>query len=126
MAERADWQAALGILRPLEVVLQAAEARGGCQEALQTAFEGAYEAVRVLATEAPARCGLTRVHGVLVEFTALPLVARDDGTLVDNGTYVSLEHQQYEVTDEQAAVLATRLSARLSTTSMSGDIFDSA
>ena len=113
MTEKLNWQAALEILRPLEVVLYAAEARGNCRDALQHAYNSASEAVTMLAGEAPAACGLTAVHSVWIELTALPLVARDDGTLVDSGAYVSLEHRQYEVTDEEAAALATRLACQL-------------
>jgi len=53
--------------------------------------------------------------------TALPLVARDDGTLVDGGVFVSLEHQQCEVTEEEAAVMAARLASQLGMTSGWGD-----
>lgn len=126
MTERADWQAALEILRPLEVILYAAEASGDCREALQYAYRSASEAVTMLAGEAPAPCGLTTVHGVWVELTALPLVARDDGTLIDGGAYVSLEHQQYEVTDEEAAVLAARLAGQLGMTGGWGEALGAA
>jgi len=112
MTEEADWQAALEILKPLEVILYAAEARGDYREALQCAYRSASEAVTIIAGEAPAACGLNTVHGVWIELTALPLVARDDGTLVDRGAYVSLEHQQYAVTDEEAAALASRLAGQ--------------
>lgn len=127
MAERANWQAALEILRPLEVILYAAEARGDCREALQCAFKNASEAVTVLAgKEAPAPCGLTTVHGVWVELTALPLIAREDGTLVDGGAYVSLEHQQVEVTDEEAAALAARLAGQLGPAGGWGEVLNTA
>lgn len=121
MTEKADWQAALEILRPLEVILYAAEARGDCREALQYAYQRASEAITMLSGEAPAACGLTTVHGVWVELTALPLIARDDGTLIDGGAYVSLAHQQVEVTDEEAAVLAARLAGQLGMTGGLGD-----
>lgn len=122
MTETANWQAALEILRPLEAILYAAEARGNCREALRRAFDNASEAVTALAGEAPAPGGRTTVHGVWVELTALPLVAQDDGTLVDGGAYVSLEHQQIEVADEEAAALATRLAGQLSLTGGWSDV----
>jgi len=126
MTGKADWQTALEILRPLEVVLYAAEARDDCREALQYAYKSASEAVTVLAGGTAGACGLTTVHGVWVELTALPLVARDDGTLVDGGAYVSLEHQQYEVTDEEAAALASRLAGQLGVTGKWGDVLSTA
>ena len=61
MAKRADWQAAIEILRPLEAILCAAEARGNRREALQRAYEGASQAVKALAAEAPS--GLRYDHG---------------------------------------------------------------
>jgi hypothetical protein len=126
MAKGADWQAAIEILRPLEAILWAAEARGNRREALQCAFKGASQAVNALAEEAPGAFGLTTVHDVWVELTALPLVARNDGTLIDTGTYVSLEHRQYEVTDQEAAALAARLADRLGSNNGDVEILDSA
>jgi hypothetical protein len=126
MAKGADWQAAIEILRPLEAILWAAEARGNRRAALQCAFKGASQAVNALTEEAPGAFGLTTVHDVWVELTALPLVARNDGTLIDNGTYVSLEHRQYEVTDQEAAALAARLADRLGSNNGDVEILDSA
>ena len=113
MTETPGWQTALEMLSPLEVILYAAEARGDRRVALQYAYEGAAEAVRVLAAEAPHEESLTAVHGVWVALTALPLVAQGDGTLVESGTHVSLEYRRYQVTDDEVAAITVELADKL-------------
>lgn len=86
------WQEALARLGPLEARLDAALASGDVESALRLAFEGAQEAVAMVAN-AGAGPDVARWHRVYVEMTPLPLDAFEDGTLAENGTYVNLEYQ---------------------------------
>ena len=73
------------------------------------AFDGATQTVEALAPEPVRTTDLTTVHAVWVELTPLPLAAQSDGTLVDGGTYVSLEYQRYDLTDDETVALTEQM-----------------
>jgi hypothetical protein len=88
----AGWQVALDTLRSLEARLDVALAAGDVGSAMQMAYDGAREAVALVAEAGPETVA-GRWHKIYVELTPLPLDALEDGTLAENGTHVSLEYQ---------------------------------
>jgi hypothetical protein len=101
MEEREGWQDALAVLGPLDSEIERALAAGDVTAAVRLAFCGAARAAALVSDGHPAE-GMASMHGVYVELTRAPLSASDDGTLVENGAYVSLAYRHWDVAPEQA------------------------
>lgn len=93
MAGESGWEQALKRLEPLDAQLDAALAEGDAQAALRLAFDGASDAVSLLADPSAG----PGVHRVYVEFTPLPLVVHADGTMGEQRTCVNLMYQRWDV-----------------------------
>ncbi len=109
MTDAHDWQSALDMLSPLEAQIDAALAVGNVESAMAIAFGGASRAVALVAGPSSAEetaHGTAKVHGVVVELTPLPLDTYEDGTLSENGAYVSLTYQSWAMTPAQAERMA--------------------
>jgi hypothetical protein len=99
------WQDALQALGPLEVQIDAALAAGDVASAVGLAYGGASQAAALVAE--PAMCeDSATVHGVLVELAPLPLDTFDDGTLAENGAYVTLTYRSWNITQAEAERMA--------------------
>lgn len=104
MADGENWQTALDMLSPFEAQIDAALAAGNVESAMGMAFAAASQAVGLVS--GPASAATARVHGVMVELAPLPLDTFDDGTLAENGAYVSLTYQSWDISPGQAERMA--------------------
>lgn len=101
MERREGWQDALAVLGPLDGEIERALAAGDVTAAVRLAFSGAAQAAALVSGGHSVE-GMASMHGVYVELTRAPLSASGDGTLVENGAYVSLAYRHWDVAPEQA------------------------
>lgn len=105
MANTERWQDALQALGPLEAQIDAALAAGDVTSAVGLAYGGATRVASLVGEPAAGEDRAT-VHGVLVELAPLPLDTFADGTLAENGAYVTLTYQSWNITTAEAERLA--------------------
>lgn len=104
MVNTEGWQTALEVLRPLEARLDAVLSAGDVAAATRLAFSAASQAATLVAE--PTGTAQATIHRVLVELTPLPLDTLDDGTLTENGVYVTLTYGSWDVTPTEAEQIA--------------------
>lgn len=104
----------LHALSPLRQELDTALAQDDRQGALQLAYGALGRVADALAayrgdTLCPSQ---VRIHALLVELEPLPLEPRQDGTLVERGTAVTVHYRNWAVPQAEAARWARTLSDR--------------
>jgi hypothetical protein len=98
-------------LAPLYETVAAALAQGDRLTALRLAYAALTPVAEALAArrEMPLCAGQLRAHALLVELDPLPLAARPDGTLAEQGTAVAVFYRNCTLPQEQAEQWAQRL-----------------
>ena len=89
---RDSWELALDALRPADAEIDAALSCGDTESAMRAAYSAACAAITAI-TGGETQPGTA--HGVWVELTPTMLLALEDGTLMDQGTFVSLSYRNW-------------------------------